>query len=160
MYFASEHGEKAGNLLNLYFHQCELKHGKAKTSLYSENKYKTTLLQTQPWARWAPKAIQLHSSSCEPSAGPSWEDVPRNWRMSPVPDCSCVMALRDKIQTEKGLDCLLLGQQYAHLGFPNHTAVCGESGTWASLVLWKVTTCPCVFAASLGTALFWVFNYC
>lgn len=121
MYFASEHPGKGGNFFYLYFHQCELKHRKAKASLYSENRHTATSHQTQPQARHSPKAIQLCSRSWEPSAGLSWEeDVSGNWVVSWLPNCSCVMAPKDKIWTENGLDCLALGQQHVRLGFPNH----------------------------------------
>lgn len=79
------------------------------------------MLQTQPWARHSPKSVQLHSCGWEPSAGPSWEeDVSGESLVSWWPDCSCAMALRDKIGTEKDLDWLPFGQQHAQLGFPNH----------------------------------------
>ena len=71
MYFALEHPGKAGNFFYLYFHQCELKHRKAKASLYSENSHTATLLQTQPGGRHDPRATELHSSGWEPAAGPS-----------------------------------------------------------------------------------------
>lgn len=122
---------------------------KVEASLYSESRHTVIFLQTHPWARHGPKAIQLHPSS--------WELLTERrmclvkWLVSWLPDCSCVMALRDKIQSEKGLDCLLLVWQHAHLGFPNTQAVCGGPGTLASLVLWQVTVCLCVLIESLGT---------
>lgn len=47
------------------------------------------------------------------------------------PDCSCAMALRDEIWTEKDLHWLPLGQQHAHLGFPNHP--CSLWRIWTNL---------------------------
>lgn len=114
-----------------------------------------TSLQTQSWARHSPKVIQLHSSSWELSEWPSWEeDVCGNWLIFWLPDCSCVVALRDKIWQRKALTaCPWIGDMLIW-DFPTTQAVCGGFGIQASLTIWKAALSPCVLTESIGTAFF------
>lgn len=92
-----------------------------RLKLPNTEKANIQMLQTLLWARHSPKSVQLHSCGWEPSAGPSWEkDVSGKSLGSWWPDCSCAMALRDEIWTEKDLHWLPLGLQSAHLGISNH----------------------------------------